>query len=125
MFDLLHENAVADLDLLRLSDRQGDVFTNPREVDFAFKAVHGENANDLAEYVNEKNFGKASVQNLEDGTFRVIVLIDLPITQDLIFSVSASMLCLSRLFLVDYDGWGSIMQPEIGKPYMSRQQRGH
>jgi hypothetical protein len=115
IFDLLHENAVANLDLLRLSDRQGDVFTNPREVDFAFKAVQGENANDLAEYVNEKNFGKASVQNLEDGTYRVIVLIDMPITQNLIFSVSAFMLCLSRLFLVDYDGWGSIIQPEIGK----------
>ena len=37
LFDLLHENALADNDVLRLSDRQGDVFNRPRDVDFLFK----------------------------------------------------------------------------------------
>ena len=111
MFDLLHENSAADIDLLRANDRRGDVFSKSREVDFALSSANAENANDLAEYVNGKNFGDARVQTLEDGTFRVIVLIQMPITQHLVFSVSAFMLCLSRLFLVDYDGWGSIIQP--------------
>ncbi len=111
MFDLLHENAVADHELLRASDRHGDVFSNPRDVDFAFNSANEENANDLAEYVNGKNFGNARVQSLEDGTFRILVFIHMPITQNLVFSVSAFMLCLSRLFLVDYDGWGSVIKP--------------
>jgi hypothetical protein len=113
MFDLLHENAAADLDLLRTKDRMDDVFSNPRDVDFAFKSINEENANDLAEYVNGKNFGNARVQALEDGTFRVIVFIHMPITQHLVFSVSAFMLCLSQLFLVDYDGWGSVAVTNI------------
>lgn len=112
MFDLLHENAAADLDLLHSKDQAGDIFSKSREVDFAFNSANAENATDLAEYVNGKNFGDARVQTLEDGTFRVIVLIHMPITQNLVFSVSAFMLCLSRLFIVDYDGWGSVIQPE-------------
>jgi hypothetical protein len=37
IIDLLHVNAMADNELLTLNNRNGDVFTIAREVDFAFK----------------------------------------------------------------------------------------
>ena len=110
MFDLLHQNAVSDTDLLRKNDELGDIFTVAREVDFAFGTVDRERADDFSEYVNGKNFGTASVTKLTDGGFRVLVLITMPITQHLIGCVSGFMLCLSRLFRIDYLGWGSVIQ---------------
>jgi len=37
IFDLLHENATADLDLLLNCDARGDDFAKARTVDFGFK----------------------------------------------------------------------------------------
>src|SRR5215467_6927428 len=98
MFDLLHETAVADTDLLRKNDELGDTFTIAREVDFAFESAEKERADDFAEYVNGKSYGKAAVRTLPDGRFQVLVLITMPITQHVIGCVSGFMLCLSRLF---------------------------
>ena len=84
IFDLLHDNALADTDLLRTNDKQGDVFTTPREVDFAFESVDRERADDFAEYVNGKSYGTAVVRKIKDGHFQVLVLITMPITQNLI-----------------------------------------
>ena len=109
VFDLLHENAVADTDLLRKKDALGDVFFMPRDVDFAFKTPEEENANYLCEYINGKSFGKAQVRK-GDGLYWVICIIHMPITQNVICAVSGFMVCLSRLFLVEYDGWGSVTQ---------------
>lgn len=103
-------NALADNDVLRLSDRQGDVFNRPRDVDFLFKTPDRERAEDIAEYINGKNFGAAKTRVIEDGTYWVLVIIHMPITQHVLCCVSAFMLCLSRLFQVEYDGWGSTSQ---------------
>lgn len=113
LFDLLTQTAKADTDLLRKSDELGDVFSTPREVDFSFESNERENAEDFAEFVNGKQYGLAKVHRLEDGRFRVIVLITMPITQHLICSVSGFMLCLSRVFLIDYQGWGSVVQGSL------------
>jgi hypothetical protein len=110
LFDLLTQTAKADTDLLRTNDREGDVFATPREVDFSFESAERANAADFAEFVNGKQYGIAKVTELEDGRFRVLVLVTMPITQPLICSVSGFMLCLSRLFLIDYQGWGSVIQ---------------
>ena len=111
LFDLLHENAAADNDLLRSSDSQGDVFANPRDVDFAFKTSDKISAQDLCDFVNGKNFGRAHVDANDPELIWVIVVIHTPITQNVICSLSGFMLCLGRLFKVDYDGWGSVVQP--------------
>jgi len=110
LFDLLTQTAKADTDLLRQSDEAGDVFAAPREVDFAFESAERENAQDFAEFVNGKQYGVAKVTELEAGRFRILVLITMPITQHLICSVSGFMLCLSRIFLIEYQGWGSVLQ---------------
>ena len=110
MLELLHQTAIADTDLLRRNDELGDVFTTTREVDFAFETGDNERADVLAEFVNGKSYGSAAVNKLPDGRFRVLVLITMPITQHVIGCVSGFMLCLSRLFQVDYLGWGSVVQ---------------
>jgi hypothetical protein len=110
MFELLNQNAASDTELLRQNDKLGDIFTIAREVDFAFETGDREHADDFAEYVNGKSFGTAAVSELADGRFRVLVLITMPITQHLIGCVSGFMLCLSRLFQIEYMGWGSVVQ---------------
>jgi hypothetical protein len=112
IFDLLHDNAAADNDLLVKNDQQGDVFTTPRDVDFAFKTNERIRANDLCEYINGKNFGRAHVTEGQDGVYWVTCVIHMPITQTLLCPVSGFMVCLSQLFQVEYDGWGSIIQKE-------------
>jgi hypothetical protein len=110
MFELLHHTAKADTDLLRKNDELGDIFTTAREVDFAFETSDRRRADDFAEFVNGKNYGRAATSKIADGQFRVLVLITMPITQHLIGSVSGFMLCLSRLFQIEYLGWGSVVQ---------------
>jgi hypothetical protein len=85
------------------------VGTIAREVDFAFETGDRVRANDFAEYVNGKSYGKAAVSMITDDHFRVLVLITMPITQHLIGCVSGFMLCL-RLFEIEYLGWGSVIQ---------------
>ena len=110
MFELLHQTAQADTDLLRKNDEMGDIFTIAREVDFAFETGDRLRADDFAEFVNGKSYGKAAVSKITDDNFRVLVLITMPITQHLVGCVSGFMLCLSRLFQIEYLGWGSIVQ---------------
>jgi hypothetical protein len=110
LFELLTETAIADTNLLRKSDELGDVFSTPREVDFAFESAEREDAKDFAEFVNGKQYGVAKVTQLEGGRFHIQVLVTMPITQHLMCSVSGFMLCLSRVFSIDYQGWGSKVQ---------------
>jgi len=114
IFELLHQNAVADTDLLRKNDELGDAFTTTREVDFAFETGDRQRADDFAEYVNGKSYGRAAVSTVTEGNFRVLVLITMPITQNVIGCVSGFMVCLSRLFQIDYLGWGSVVQKQAG-----------
>jgi regulator of ribonuclease activity B len=110
MFDLLHDAALSDTDLLRKNDKLGDIFTIAREVDFAFETADRQRAEDFAEFVNGKSYGTAAVSKITNDHFRVLVLITMPITQHLIGCVSGFMLCLSRLFKIEYLGWGSVIQ---------------
>jgi hypothetical protein len=110
MFELLTETAKADRDLLIKNDEAGDDFNKPREVDFSFVTNDGTRAKDFVEYVIGKSYGNAQMSETEPGVFRVLVLINMPINQNIINCVSGFMLCLSRLFQIDYQGWGSVVQ---------------
>ena len=110
VFELLTETAKADRDLLLKNHEAGDDFNKPREVDFSFETGERERANGFAEFVIGKSYGRAQVSETEPGQFQVIVLITMPINQNIINCVSGFMLCLSRLFQIDYQGWGSVIQ---------------
>jgi hypothetical protein len=110
IFDQLRENALADNDLLRKNDARGDLFSKPRDVDFAFKTTDAEKASDFCEFVKGLNFGDAKINRSDDGVNWVLVVIRMPINQNILCSVSGFMVCLSRLFQIEYDGWGSVIQ---------------
>jgi hypothetical protein len=106
----LMQTAVADTDLLRLLDSQGDRFAVPRDVEFLMRAPSVEKAELVASFVNDHSYGKATVQAGENPA--VLVVICMPIEQDIIMSVSGFMVCLSRIFGLEYDGWGCVAQAE-------------
>ncbi len=110
IFGQLQENARADTEQLIRNDTKGDLFAKPRDVDFAFKTTDGEKAKDLNEFVNGQNFGRSHVASGDGGIFWVFVVIHTPITQNVICSLSGFMVCLARLFEVEYDGWGSVLK---------------
>ncbi|MFZ1085519.1 MAG: ribonuclease E inhibitor RraB [Terracidiphilus sp.] len=110
IFDSWRENALADNDLLHRNDEKGDVFTTPRDVDFAFRTREGVRASDLCDYIKGMNFGNPSVSKGDDGVYWVVNIIHMPITQQLLCSVSAHMVSLGKIYGVEYDGWGSIIQ---------------
>jgi hypothetical protein len=110
MFEQLTQVAVEDTELLQKNDDLGDVFTKPRQVDFAFESFERERAEDFAQFVRGKSYGTAEVSEIEPGRFRILVLITMPINQHVICSVSGFMACLSRLFQIEYQGWGSVVQ---------------
>jgi hypothetical protein len=108
--DLLHNNALADNDLLAKNNAMGDMFSQPRDVDFTFKTTSKDGAEGLCEFIKGKNFGNARINKGDDGLYWIIVVIHMPITQNLLCSVSGFMACLGGLFKVEYDGWGSVIQ---------------
>jgi hypothetical protein len=105
VIDALMENAAADMELLRLLDSRGDDFTLPRTVDFLFIAPTIEKAQLVAGFLNDYGYGVATAAG-SDGDATVSVVIEMPIRQNAIRSVSGFMCCISALFGVEYDGWG-------------------
>lgn len=114
MVELLMDTAAADTELLLRNDAKGDVLATPRAVDFVFRAPDAEKAVLVADFINEHHYGAARVDGDADGR-RFLVTIEMPITQPVINSVSGFMACLGRLFEVEYDGWGSVIQPAARK----------
>jgi hypothetical protein len=62
----------------------------------------------VASFINDHGSGVASVNDPEG--LAVLVVIRMPIDQSVILSVSGFMVCLSRLFGLEYDGWGCVAQ---------------
>jgi hypothetical protein len=110
VIDLLHQNALADNDLLLKNNARGDVFEKPRDVDFAFKTTDRGKAEYLSEFMKGKNFGQPKIDSGEEGLLWIIVTIRMPITQHLLCSVSGFMVLIAGLFHVEYDGWGCVLQ---------------
>lgn len=109
LVDTLMETARADTDLLRKLDSQGDQFAVPRDVDFLLRAPSKEKAEIVSGFINDYQFGAASLQE-QDGQYSVLVIINMAIQQQAILSVSGFMGCICALFGLDYDGWGCVAQ---------------
>lgn len=105
----LMEATEADTDVLRSLNSNGDNFSKFREVDFTFKCDSKEKAETVAGFLDDFQYGKASVLN-EDNEYMVQVLIDMPVTQNIILCVSGFMTCIAELYGVEVDGWGCIAQ---------------
>jgi hypothetical protein len=105
----LMESAVADVDVLRSLDSNGDNFKEFRDVEFFFKCPTLDQAELVASFVNDYQFGSA-VPAYENGESTLLVTINMPVEQPIILSVSGFMTCLAALYGLDFDGWGCVAQ---------------
>ena len=105
----LMEATEADTDVLRNLDANGDDFSKFREVDFTFKCATKDKADTVSGFLDDYQYGKASVIKANQQ-YLVQVLIDMPVTQNILLCVSGFMTCIADLFGVEIDGWGCIAQ---------------
>ena len=105
----LMDGAIADVDVLRSLDAQGDRFDTPRDVDFLLRAPNREKAELVAGFINEYQYGVAKPLHDEGGD-SIQVVINMPVTQNLILSVSGFMTCIAAIYDLEFDGWGCVAQ---------------
>ena len=107
----LMEATEVDTGVLRSLDSNGDDFGKFREVDFTIKCDSREKAETIAGFLDDYQYGKASVID-EDGESYVQLLIDMPVTQNILLCVSGFITCIAELYGAEVDGWGCIAQNE-------------
>jgi len=103
------DNARSDTDLLLKNDARGDDFAVPRDVDFLLVAPDEAKANLVCNFINDNRYGAATVQEHEDG-FGILVVVHMAPQQNVLCSVSGLMVCIGKLFEIEYDGWGCVLQ---------------
>jgi hypothetical protein len=108
--ELLLDTARADTDLLIKNDELGDRFEIPRTVDFLLIAETAETADTVCSFINDNRYAECRVDS-SDGQHRILAQIEMPITQNVLCSVSGLMACISKVFGVEYDGWDSEIRP--------------
>jgi len=107
--EALLENAYQDSQLLEGNDAKGDVFSTSRDVDFLFYAKDQEKGDLVTSFINDNCYGDASYSEHE-GRHSIKVVINMPVTQNILSSVSGLMTCIAVLYDLDYDGWGCVLQ---------------
>jgi regulator of RNase E activity RraB len=107
--DSLLSTSFQDTELLKQLDEDRDDFSIARDVDFVLRATELKKADLVASFVTDNQYGVASVEEADEG-YRLIVTVHMPITQHVLCSVSALMVCLAQLFSLEYDGWGCVVQ---------------
>jgi len=109
VIEKLMESAEADIDVLHALDRQGDKFSIARPVDFLLRAESRDKAVLVAGFINDYQFGTASTNEDENG-HSIQVIINMPVEQNVILSVSGFMQCIAEIYGLEYDGWGCSAQ---------------
>ncbi len=109
LVELLLDNSEEDLKVLELNEREGDNPSIPREVDFIFYAPDQELAELVKSFINDNSYGKAQYIN-DDDRHLIKVIVFMPLTKNLICSVSGLMACVAKIFNIEYDGWSSDLQ---------------
>jgi hypothetical protein len=102
--------ALADIDVLHSLNEQGDKFTCFRDVDFLLRAPSKEKAELVTSFINDYQYGIATTTADNTDNYSVQVIINMPVTQNLILSVSGFMTCIASLYGLDFDGWGCTAQ---------------
>ncbi|WP_447071733.1 ribonuclease E inhibitor RraB [Shewanella indica] len=103
----LMDSAIADKDVLRRLDQEGDRFEVFRDVDFIIVAENPEKATIIRDFVNDHYYSEATIG---DALREVRVVVHMPVTQSVILSVSGFMNCVAELFGARIDGWGCVAQ---------------
>jgi hypothetical protein len=109
--ELLLDTAKADTDLLLKNDAMGDVLAVPRPVDFLLRSPTAEKAQIVADFINDNRYGDA-VAVSDENEHLIKVVIEMPVTQHVLCGISGLMACISKIFDVEYDGWGSVLKTD-------------
>ena len=108
----LLDNAYQDSVLLEGNDEKGDVFSIPRDVDFLFYAPDKDKGELVASFINDNCYGDAGYYQSEKKHC-IKVVINMPITQNVLNSVSGLMTCIAKVYGLEYDGWGCALQQDL------------
>ena len=106
----LMDTAVADSQLLVTNQEAGDRADIPRDIDFVLYAKDEEKAKLVASFVTDYRYGRPAVERVEHRgvvSWRLLITIHAPTTENVVMTLSAFMVCLSQLYGLDYDGWES------------------
>jgi hypothetical protein len=107
---LLMDTAVEDSQLLVKNQEIGDRSEIPRDIDFVLYAKDKEKAELVASFVTDYRYGRPSleghIEERGDYSWRLLITIHSPTSENVVMTLSAFMVCLSKLYDLDYDGWG-------------------
>lgn len=110
VLQLLMDTAVEDSKLLVKNLRLGDRSEIPRDIDFVLYAKDRKKAELVASFIADCRYGRPSIEGTVeergDYSWRLLVTIHSPTSENVLMTLSAFMVCLSKLYDLDYDGWG-------------------
>lgn len=112
---VLLEDAIENKKLLNLNQERGDRPEIPRDLDFVLYAKDEVRAKLVANFINDNHYGKPSIQHIDSRRefgWRLTVVIYSPTTENVVQTLSGFMVCLSKLYDLDYDGWGCVLMKE-------------
>lgn len=107
VIEALLETAYVDTQLLDQMDALGDDPSKSREVGFVLRSREKDKAKTLVSFIQDNQYGIPQLQQpaADDADYQVIITVNMPITQPLLYSVSGLMACLAQIFEVEYEGW--------------------
>ena len=115
--ELLLETADADRELLSTNLEHGDDPRLPRDLVFILYAATEERAELVCDFITDNGYGRPGYQRIEgDGgqrPWRLTVSIHAPATSEIVCTLSGFMACLSKIYDLDCDGWGCVIQRAV------------
>ena len=104
------DTAVEESRLLVKNQEMGDRADIPRDIDFVLYAKDEEKTKLVAGFITDCRYGRPAIERVEHRgviSWRLLVTIHAPTTENVVMTLSAFMVGFSNLYDLDYDGWGS------------------
>lgn len=110
---LLMDTAVQDSRVLVKNRELGDRAEISRDIEFVFYAKNEERARLVASFVTDYRYGRPAVKRVEQNgadAWQLLITIQAPMSENIVMTLSAFMVCLAQVYDLDYDGWGANIQ---------------
>lgn len=98
-----------DWELLRALDELHDNVAIPRDVEYVLIARTRDRAEQVADFLRRQCEARAIVREF-DSEFTILVTIHMPVRRQIALSVSGFMVCVCRMYGLEYDGWSCVPQ---------------
>jgi len=111
--ELLLETAESDHQLLQTNLDLGDDPEQPRDLEFILYSNTEDLAALVCDFITGNGYGRPSFLRMDsdDGVpfWRILVAVHAPATQEIVCTLSGFMACLSKIYDLEYDGWGCVI----------------